>query len=114
MDAAEDTNDSDLEREVTELRQENKSLRNRVERLEIERDEMRNALQPVLHMLGIPASGKKSNRNGEQGGRGGNSAVDHLGATLNGHGSAALQDLTMISNGNASMQGQTRQRQVGW
>lgn len=109
MDAAEESNDADLEREVVELRQENLNLRNRVEQLEIERDEMRSALQPVLCMLGISSSsGKRTHRNG------GGSNADHLGGYINGSGSASLQNLTMNSNRAASKQDQNQTRQVGW
>lgn len=102
LDSAEDRHDAELEREVQTLKQENHDLRSRVGQLEAERDEMRNALQPVLRVLGLIAG--KTQKNGGH--------ADHLGDYINGHASTSLQDLTMISKGDVSRQ--TQPRAVGW
>lgn len=61
MDAPEASGDVELERELEDLRSENHYLRRKVEKLEVERDQLRNALQPVWRMLGTTPSGKQHN-----------------------------------------------------
>lgn len=61
MDTPDASGDLELERELEDLRSENHYLRRKVEKLEAERDQLRNALQPVWRMLGPTASGKQQN-----------------------------------------------------
>lgn len=62
MDAPEgSSSDAELEKELDYLRSENSYLRNKVEKLEAERNQLKDALQPVWRVLNPTATGKQQN-----------------------------------------------------
>lgn len=98
MDAAQGSGaDPELEKENQDLREENRHLRNRVQKLEAEREQLRNALQPAWRLLN---AGSKQN------------GADHLGECINGHGAQSLQNLSLVDKRESSQA--TPFRTVGW